>query len=307
MLSISNKNTVLSILDTLLGHHTRKKNDNYAYHCPMCHHPKQKLEIDVDSQSYHCWVCDFKGLTIKTLLNKLNAESNQKKSIRDIYGGHNYKKDTRNEKILLKLPPEFKTLTTPLKDPDYANAIYYCKRRGISLNDTYKYNIGYCDTGKYSSRIIIPSYDENGLLNFFVGRDYTDNSELPYVNPMVDRNIIGNDIHINWSEPINIVEGQMDALAVKINAIPLFGKFLSQKLKDKIRLNNVKEIRIILDPDAIKHALIMAEYFMNEGINVKMVLGSDDPSQLGFTEITKLINTSHIMEYSDLVRLKLKM
>ena len=306
MLSISNKNTVLNTLDTLLGRHTKKKNDNYAYHCPMCHHPKQKLEIDIDSQSYHCWVCDFKGKSIKYLLEKLNADNSQYNSISNIYGNYKYKKTSDKNVTIIKLPTEFKTLITTSKDPDFINALHYCKRRGISLYDIYKYNIGYCDTGKYNSRLIIPSYGESGLLNFFVARDYTDNSNLSYINAPLDKNIIGNDIHINWSEPINIVEGQLDAIAVKINAIPLFGKFLSQKLKDKIRLNNVNEIRIILDPDAIVHAIKMAEYFMGEGINVKMVLGSDDPSNLGFTKITKLIDESHIMEYSDLIKLKLK-
>jgi len=97
----------------------------------------------------------------------------------------------------------------------------------------------------------------------------------------------------------------MDALAVKINAIPLFGKFLSQKLKDEIRLNSVKEIRILLDPDATKYAVRMAEYFMNEGITVRMILGADDPSKLGFDKVIELIDNAPILQYSDLVKLKL--
>ena len=39
-------------------------------------------------------------------------------------------------------------------------------------DDILKHNIGYCDEGKYSNRIIIPSYDSDGQLNFFVGRDF---------------------------------------------------------------------------------------------------------------------------------------
>jgi len=158
MLSISNKNTVLNILDSLLGRHTRKKDDNYAYHCPICHHSKQKLEIDIDSQDYHCWVCDFKGKSIKRLLDKLNASDVQYKSIGAVYGKYHHQNSDKQETVIIKLPAEFKTLAVTSRDPDYINAFYYCKLRGISLNDIYKYNIGYCDTGMYSNRLIVPSY-----------------------------------------------------------------------------------------------------------------------------------------------------
>jgi hypothetical protein len=57
------------------------------------------------------------------------------------------------------------------------------KSRGITKNDIEKYNIGYCETGRYAKMIIIPSYDENGQLNYFTGRSFeknlTPNTAIP--------------------------------------------------------------------------------------------------------------------------------
>ena len=41
----------------------------------------------------------------------------------------------------------------------------------------------------YDNRIIIPSYDSDGKLNYFVGRDI-DNSKLKYKNPPVSKDVI---------------------------------------------------------------------------------------------------------------------
>ena len=73
----------------------------------------------------------------------------------------------------------------------------YIKNRGITNKDIIKYNIGYCEDGEYRNRIIIPSYDSNGNLNYFVGRDFYD-SKLKYKNPKVSKDIIGFDLFINW-------------------------------------------------------------------------------------------------------------
>ena len=43
----------------------------------------------------------------------------------------------------------------------------YLYKRGINDKDILKYNIGYCDDGLYSNRIL-PSYDSDGQLNFLL-------------------------------------------------------------------------------------------------------------------------------------------
>ena len=85
----------------------------------------------------------------------------------------------------------------------------------------------------YQNRIIIPSYDSDGQLNYFVGRDFY-KSNMKYKNPPIPKDIIGFDLYVDWDEPIILCEGVFDAMAIKNNSIPLFGKTILPKLYSKI-------------------------------------------------------------------------
>jgi DNA primase len=114
---------------------------------------------------------------------------------------------------------------------------------------------------------------------------------MKHKNPKVSKDIIGLELHINWDMPIVLVEGVFDAIAIKRNAIPLFGKTISNTLKKRIVERKVKNIYICLDLDARKQALETAEYFMSNGIDVYFVeLTGKDPSDMGFIE------TKHVLE-----------
>ena len=64
-------------------------------------------------------------------------------------------------------------------DVEWFDKLSDANKKNLSIDDSdiLKYNIGYCDDGLYSNRIIIPSYDSDGQLNFFVGRAFF-NSKL---------------------------------------------------------------------------------------------------------------------------------
>jgi cellulose synthase/poly-beta-1,6-N-acetylglucosamine synthase-like glycosyltransferase len=111
------------------------------------------------------------------------------------------------------------------------------------------YNIGFCATGIYENRIIIPSYDENNRVNYFIARSYLNNTKMKYKNPQAQKEIIiFNEKLIDWNETVYIVEGAFDSIFIP-NAIPMLGKFMSEHLFNKL-YNNAKKIIIVLDPDA---------------------------------------------------------
>ena len=58
---------------------------------------------------------------------------------------------------------------------------------------------------------------------------------------------------INWSQPIILCEGAFDAIAIKRNAIPLFGKIIQPVLQRKIIEKRVRDIYICLDADALRN------------------------------------------------------
>ena len=208
----------------------------------------------------------------------------------------------------VELPSEFKSLAEANSSIEYKHAISYLKRRNITLDDIIKYNLGYCDNGKYSNCIIIPSYDEHGSLNYFTARSFDKNSSIKYKNPDISRNIIPFELFINWNIPITLCEGPFDALAIKRNVIPLLGKNIQTALKKKLVTSKVQKIYIALDKDAIKQALSFCEELLNEGKEVYLVdMDDKDPSEMGFEKFTQLIQNTFPLTFSDLFEKKLQL
>ena len=266
-----------------------------SFKCPLCNHYKHKLEVDLSSQYWHCWVCNAKGRKLYTLFKKINATLTQIKDLNKFVDSYIPVKEEKAEHV--SLPSEFKLILNGNKNnPEFRNAIMYLKNRGITRHDIVRYGIGYCETGPYEKMIIIPSYDRNGKLNFFTGRSYYKDATFKHKNPKVSKDIIGFDLFIDWNQPITIVEGAFDAIAVKRNAIPLFGKIILNNLKKEIIERKVKDIYIALDTDARDKALDICQYFINNGIRVYLIdLGDKDPSDLGYKNIiNKKLLTSNI-------------
>jgi len=159
MLSQRDKLTIISILNDTLGVGSSLKGDEQAHHCPFCHHHKKKLQVNLETQQWHCWVCDAKGKRIQGLLKKLHVDSHKLKKVYEIYGDDYvvYSNDSEEEKIELRLPNEFKSLLeTPRGiNPTFRKVKYYADNRGITTEDIIRYNIGYCDSGLYNGRIIM--------------------------------------------------------------------------------------------------------------------------------------------------------
>ena len=312
MLSHHDKQEVINILNDVLGVGTSMKNDEQAHHCPFCHHHKKKLQINLKTQYWHCWVCDAKGRKIQRLLKRLHVDSRRLKKIYEIYGDDYvvYSKDTEEEKVELRLPSEFKSLLkvpTGKVKPVYRKALKYAEDRGITKEDITKYNIGYCDSGMYSNRIIIPSYDSDNRLNYFIARSIHSEEKFKYKNPPVSKNVIMFENQINWDEPITLVEGVFDAMAVKRNAIPILGKFIPKTLNDTIYKKGVQSINILSDGDAQEQALYYTMQFQNQGITTKNIKPTDkDASDMGFTEVNNKLKESEKTGFGDIISQKLK-
>ena len=308
------ENTALTyLLDSVLGSGKSTSRGNRAYHCPECKHHKLKLEINLDEtsshfQSYQCWVCGVKGKKLTTLFKKVKADIDKVEQLKLLT--KSVSKDSKKEEVVNKkitLPDEFISLVDPPKNLATKHALHYLKTRNITREDIIKYNIGYCEFGKYSNMIIIPSYDANGNLNYFTSRNFNKNSSIKYKNPDVSRDIIGLELFINWNTPITLCEGMFDAMAIKRNVVPLLGKTIQPSLMKKLITSSVQKIYIALDKDAIKQALNFCEQLMNEGKEVYLVdLNEKDPSDMGFVKFTNLIQNTLPLTFSNLLEKKLQ-
>ena len=287
VLKSTDKNIVISTLSNALGSYSNLRGNELAFYCPFCNHHKQKLQVNTETQKWHCWTCNSGGKKLTSLLKRLDVDRKTISIIREIYGDSNYNPQNEDEgtKVFIQLPKEFISLAEEPKgfNPEYKHAIHYLNERGITQKEIIKYNIGYCKDGLYSRRVIIPSYNCDGQLNYFVSRSYYSEEKMKYKNPPISKNVICLESQVNWNEPIILCEGVFDAITIKRNAIPLLGKFPSKLLVEKIFMSGVSDIIISLDNDAINEALKAAEYFRKQGINVKMMYMKDkDASEIGY-------------------------
>ena len=302
---------LLNAIEGVLGKSHKRARDNYAFHCPFCNHRKPKLEIKMvpdekGNNPWECWVCNTRGRTVKSLLRQMKL--GKEEAIEVLKYVKKGEKITYHDLEVVELTKEFQPLALASATSVIANKIRnYLYKRGMTENDFIKYNIGYCLTGEYAGRIIIPSYDENSRLNFFVGRTF-ENAFMKYKNPSASKDVIVFENMINWDQPVVLVEGVFDAMAVKRNAVPILGKTLSKSLLQKLVSNKVEDIYIALDRDALKSALRYCEQFLSMGKRVFLIDMLDkDPSEMGFSSFTHHVQQAQEVTFSDLLRHKLQL
>ena len=309
-----NENILLvGALENVLGKSKRTARGNRSFHCPFCQHRKPKLEIKViDSPNgenpWQCWVCGTKGRTIASLLKHLNLTRVEAQEILQYVRKGEAQEEAPTQ--ALRLPDEFEPLELAPKSSVYANRVRsYLYGRGLTDIDFIRYGIGYCMSGQYEGHIIIPSYSENNVLNYFVARNINPNAYRHYTNPVAKKDeIICFENLINWNEPIILCEGTFDAIAIRRNAIPLLGQNISSALMKKIITSPVPDIYIVLDRDAVRRALKHCETFLNMGKRVFFVEPREkDPSEEGFRAFTEQIQQAEELTFSSLINYKLNL
>ena len=310
---------LLFLVESVLGKGQSTSKGNYAFKCPFCTHHKNKMEISLRTTAkrenfWHCWVCGAKGKTILTLFKKIKAPKSKIDELNILIVPA--KKEDHAAFGTLELPKEFiafdnheKFITDRVAQIESKHALKFLKKRGITINDITKYNIGFCKEGKYEFRVIIPSYDENGTLNYFIARDYKEPSLQKYKNPPTSsKDVIGFELYINWDAPIILVEGMFDALTIKRNVIPLFGKVIHGKLMEKLVKSSVDRIYIALDNDARKDALKQAEMLMSYGKEVYLVeMEGKDANEIGFEQFLNTLEKTIPLNLQSLIEKKLQL
>lgn len=308
---MDNSKYILGLLESILGKSKPDKNGaDYMFFCPVCKHKNPKLVVNIKSGKYNCWTCHppTKGKSPVSLLKKLGISSEKQKEMKSYFSDDKtIIEKTSNESV--ELPKEFKSLLENNKSLDYKHAISYLNKRNITKEDIRKYNIGYCSTGRFRNRIIVPSYDSCGKLNYFIARSFEKEARLKYDAPSCSKtSIIGFEYYINWKIPIILCEGSFDAIAIKRNAIPLFGKTIPKALMIRLAQSEVKTIYIALDNDALQESISYAENLINMGKEVYLIeLGGKDPSELGFEAMIKLLHNAKQLTFSDLFIKKMQL
>ena len=252
-----NKSEAKKILNATLGNYFDKGSE-LLFTCPSCNHHKRKFSINLDKNAYKCWVCDYRGRNIRRLVRRFGSYTQLQKwdSITDRTDLERFsdlfmEQQRTEDAQKLELPSEFVSLCSSSLPATATYAKRYLEKRGVTYEDIVKWKIGYCFSGEYRNRIVIPSFDSDGDINYFIARSYAGDS-YKYKNPRASKDITFNELYIDWNKDLTIVEGVFDAL-VAGNAAPILGSTLrkgSKLLREIVR--NDTPIYIALDPDAAK-------------------------------------------------------
>ncbi len=302
----------IKILNSFLGSSYKVSEENLFF-CPKCGHHKKKLSVNISKDKFKCWVCDYRGASISRLVRRWGSlehiemwsrfdERIKVSSLRDAILGKKEEELQQEQKI--SLPPEFRSLIR--KDYSIVDrvAVNYLARRGISKEQIIKHKIGYCSSGEYENRIIVPSFDVDGDINYFVGRTYGDDWRK-YKNPAVSKDIVFNELLLDWDYPITLVEGAFDSMMAD-NSIALLGSTINKKsnIFKKI-LSKEPILYVALDRDAEKKSLKIIKEFIAYGLEVYKVdtSSAEDVSEMGADNFSqaKLYKSSQ-MNYNNILR-----
>ena len=284
----------LKILKNILGK-TYNSGDENLYSCPYCKHHKKKLSVNVDKDFFKCWVCDMSGRTVRRLVRRFGTFQQLQEwdklsgktdiSTFDEIFDFKYTPDPLQR---ISIPDEFVTLTGKSQPTSSTHAMKYLENRGITSNDMLRWKMGYCVRGQYEGRIVIPSFDEEGYINYFVARAY-DSNWRKYMNPSLSKDIVFNQLYVDWDSDIVLVEGVFDAVKAGTNSIPLLGSTLREnsKLFQEI-VKNDSSVYLALDPDAEKKTLRMIKILLSYGIETYKIdiSGYEDVGEMSKEEFS---------------------
>jgi hypothetical protein len=179
---------------------------------------------------------------------------------------------------VVQLPDDFKLLSLNYNNNSYKKYINYLKDRGIKTEEEFwywKFGISENYEGLYD-RIIVPSFDNFGKLNYFSARTIKD-IKPKYINPTTEReNIIFNELNIQWNKELTLVEGVFDLIKCNENATCILGSDLTANydLFHKIVINQTP-IVLGLDPDAKRKTMKIAERLYEFCVPVKIIEYND--------------------------------
>ena len=105
------KYELVKLLEKVLYPSYEMKNGEHAFHCPFCNHHKKKLQVNFETQKWHCWVSNTGGRNLFQLFKRVNASREQFNELVELVGEPKYSRvKKQDKKDLVRLPDEYKPL-----------------------------------------------------------------------------------------------------------------------------------------------------------------------------------------------------
>ena len=236
----------ISVLVSFLG---RPKEGSYlsdgqlSFNCPRCREQNcgvwdNKYNLDITFPGSHrppllatCWKCAYASPTGQLVREYGERELRAAWRIYEESVGHLVQRRGPSRYArLAELPEDFERVREQSQDPHQQAAWHYLTvRRGVPPARVLELGFGISQEPRWVGRVLLPSYDGAGELNFVIGRLTQDRPNVPPYQTSFGvkrKDIIFHESRVDWNQPVLLSEGIFDVAAYPWNNIPLLGKSL---------------------------------------------------------------------------------
>ena len=289
---------------------------HYDIRCPICapmDPKKRKLSIRVEDEANHCWTCGWGSRSIAPLVRKY-CDRSVFEEYKRLFGVVERKRDdtVTEQPTGIVLPPDYKllALSARSRDPNVRDVYKYAVSRGITDDIMWRYKLGASDEYRWRRRVIVPSFDATGELNYMTARAIDDNRYPRYDNLDVKRNeVVFNELMIDWTREVILCEGPFDMLKCGDNSLPLLGSSLSPESLtfDRLIVNETPVV-VSLDNDKVPESHHLARTLTEYKLRVKVLdLGEwKDPGSMDPSQFRQLLAFAKEFNWQDTTRMKLR-
>jgi len=266
--------------------------------CPQHRELEPSFNIFIKGSEimYHCFGCGFSG----------TFDNIELVDFRDV---HVTASQTARETGRL-YESNFTPLPVATNSHIRQSAMTYLATRGLTENDTVKYNIGVCtDQGTYYGFLAFPFRNDDGLIHFFTARSFLRASTRYLFPPCEKADKVCTYLGAH-ADHLVLVEGIFDGVNVNkagYSVLFLFGKFLSDTHLDFIKRSGFRRVTVMLDKDAEKDGRKICKMLLAEAIPVDVVIPpAKDPGEMTADEIKMMLGERGAMELDEIVSMYFK-
>lgn len=286
--------------------------------CPS-HSRKRKLAINIDKGDiFHCWVCGYRSRLV-WLLKTYYQGSLYQEYIQRFCDEKAIKSVVDEEREPVLLPQDFRLLAlkTHSKNPEIRRAIKYLAARGLTTRDLWYYKFGISNEGMMDNRVIMPSFDAKGQLNYFAARDLMPppkDRDVFYVKYFLAKlpktEIVFNEINIDWEQELTVTEGPFDLAKCNDNATILNGSDLIDDSLLFIKIvQNKTPVLLALDEDMqFSKVPKQVKLLMSYGVQVRVLPlgGYPDVGTMSKREFKQLRKEAKVWTRTSIMRQKIR-
>ena len=241
--------------------------------CPLC--GKEKLTINVDRQTWHCWVCEqyvvgtdgkrrpIAGaggvLDLIQLLEGISREQAVDLVMSGSIFAHVDCSVMPEMELHDELMRSFRAapeISGPEGWQPVTGILPWMQKRGILLEDARAFGLGWCNAGRCKGRMIFPVWEDRKFV-YYQARAMWDprpgEDHIKALNPPAMRGAaVSSEVLMNLDQArhyprVAIVEGPTDCVRTGPDAVATFGKQIHASQIAKLRMAGVRAVDLMWD------------------------------------------------------------